>query len=356
MSIAWFKQIRSGIFLAIGGVFLIGCHRSVPAPSVQITQVPVANAGGPGTLDYIAGRVSGARPGQQIVLYAHSEIWWIQPFANQQFTRIQPDSTWKNSTHLGTDYAALLVGREYQPQARVMALPKIGNGVFAVAVVKGTPSKASVPKTVHFSGYDWTVREADSNRGGEDNAYDPANVSVDGKGYLHLRMQERNGRWSCAELWLNQSLGYGSYRFVIEDIAHLGPSAVVGMYTWDDVRSFNFQNELDIELSRWGNPGNKNAQYVVQPFYVPENVSRFEAPPGVVSYMFRWEAGKASFQTIRGSTVSPDAKVVSEHVFTSGIPTPAAEKVHIDLYDYHYSKSASQQPAEVVIEKFEYLP
>jgi hypothetical protein len=38
------------------------------------------------------------------------------------------------------------------------------------------------------------------------------------------------------------------------------------------------------------------------------------------------------------------------------VPTPASETVHIDLYDYHHSKQALQQPAEVVVEKFEYLP
>ena len=33
-------------------------------------------------------------------------------------------------------------------------------------------------------------------------------------------------------------------------------------------------------MSRWGLAASKNAQYVVQPFYVPENISRFMAPAG----------------------------------------------------------------------------
>ena len=55
--------------------------------------------------------MTGARPGQQVVLFARSGGWWVQPMANTPFTPIQPDGTWRNSTHLGTEYAALLVGR-----------------------------------------------------------------------------------------------------------------------------------------------------------------------------------------------------------------------------------------------------
>jgi hypothetical protein len=181
-------------------------------------------------------------------------------------------------------------------------------------------------------------------------------VWTDEKGYLHLRMATVNGRWSCAEVNLTRTLGYGTYRFVVQDSAHLPPSAVAGIYTWDDLRSYTARNELDIELSRWGNAASKNAQYVVQPFYVAENVARFAAPPGVLTHTLRWEPGSASFKTIRGSAADPKAVTISEHVFTSGVPTTANETVHFDLYDFRHSKNPSQQPAEIVIEKFEYLP
>jgi hypothetical protein len=209
---------------------------------------------------------------------------------------------------------------------------------------------------IHFSGYDWVVRAASSDRGGETNAFNPDNAWLDQKGYLHLRMAIRNGQWSCADVRLTRSLGYGTYRFVVQDTSQLGPSAVLGMFIWDEGRADETRAELDIELSRWGNTNSKNAQYVVQPYYVPENVFRFMSPAGVLTHMFRWETGVASFKTIRGSEMGKGSKSISEHVFTSGIPAPAAESVHIELYDFHHAKSSSQRPAEVVIEKFEYLP
>jgi hypothetical protein len=347
------------LLLVLVSVLLTGCHtKSFPPhkPSLQVTRVPTANAGGPEQLDYIEGSATDAGPDQQIVLYAHSGVWWVQPFANRPFTKIQADSTWKNSTHLGTDYAALLVDPGYHPESKIATLPEEGNGVVAVAMVPGKAGAPIISKVIHFSGYDWVVRSAGSDRGGEPNSYDPANAWVDQKGYLHLQMAVRDGRWSCAEVTLTRSLGYGTYRFVVQDSNHLEPTAVLGMFTWDEWRPDETRSELDIELSRWGNPTSKNAQYVVQPYYVPENISRFMAPPGTLVHTFRWEPGVASFKTISDSKEGTASKSIGEHVFTSGIPTPAGEAVHIALYDFHHSKNSSQRPAEVVIEKFEYLP
>ena len=307
-------------------------------------------------MGFIEGRASNATAGQQIVIYAYSGIWWVQPFANQAFTRIQPDSTWRNSTHLGTEYAAVLVEPGYRPASKVTALPPVGNGVVAVARMSGKPAAPIVSKVIHFSGYDWNVRTAGSDRGGEPNAYDPENTWVDEAGHLHLRMQQREGTWTCAEVSMTRSLGYGSYMFVVQDTGHVSPSAVLGLYTMDDLRTDDVRSELDVELSRWGSPTNKGAQFVVQPFYVPENISRFEAPAGVLTHMFRWEPGRASFKTVRGAGRGNGAAPVHEHVFTSGIPVPANETPHMDLYEFHHSKNSSQQPVEVVIEKFEFLP
>jgi hypothetical protein len=350
------RQIDQLVLAA--AALLCGCHSlDFPRkPVVEITRAPAASPGGPELLDRIEGRVSGSKPGEQIVLYAHAGAWWIQPFANQVFTKIQPDGTWKNATHLGTEYAALLVESGYQPPAKIAVLPKEGNGVEAIVTAQGKPGAPILQKVIHFSGYDWNVRSAGSDRGGEPNAYDPGNAWTDNRGYLHLRMSAQNGKWSCAEINLTRSLGYGTYRFVVQDSSHLGPSAVLGMYTWDEVSSANFRNELDIELSRWGNPGSKNAQYVVQPFFVPENVIRFMIPPGVFTHSFRWEPGRVSFQSTRGSAPGTSTRPVGEHVFTSGVPAAGSETVHIVLYDFHHSRRSEQQPAEVVLEKFEYLP
>jgi hypothetical protein len=116
-----------------------GCLSQQSAPSIEFTTIPLAGEGGTRRLDPIEGRVNGARPGQFIVLYARSGAWYIQPYADQPFTTIQTDSTWRSTTHLGTEYAALLGGPEFVPPAVTDVLPNQGGAVFAMATTEGTP-------------------------------------------------------------------------------------------------------------------------------------------------------------------------------------------------------------------------
>ena len=109
------------------------------APAVEFIRVPPAAEGGTSRMAIIDGRVRDAGPGQRVVLYARSGTWFVQPFADRPFTVIQPDSTWRSSTHLGTEYAALLVDPAYVPAATTSVLPGLGHGVAAVAIVDGEP-------------------------------------------------------------------------------------------------------------------------------------------------------------------------------------------------------------------------
>ena len=354
----WWKACRAAV-LSLGAFdILAGCGTYSPQPkaSVEFVRVPRGGHGGPEITEPISGTASGSVDGQQIVLYAKNGRWWVQPFRSRPLTKVESDSTWNAVTHIGTDYAALLVAPGYHPQATMEALPLVGSGVLAIATVKGIQAAPVALKTVRFSGYDWTVRASPSDRGGEMNQYDTANVWVDQKGYLHMKMGERDGRWTCAGVNLTRSLGYGTYRFVVQDSAHLEPSAVVAMFTLDEHHNQEVRTELDIELSRWKKPGKPNGDYTVQPYYVPENTAHFSVPPGRFTHVLRWEPGVASFRTLYGEATSPGAKDLAHHVFTSGVPVPGAETVHIDFYDFLHSKSGLTQPAEVVIEKFEYLP
>jgi len=222
-------------FLAVSCVLLNSCRwqQTNIQPSIEFSRVPQADDGGREKHDIIEGRVAGARPGQQIVLYSRSGAWWLQPLVSQPFTKIQPSSKWSNATHLGTEYAALLVEPGFRPPATTNVLPTAGGAVSAVAVAKGASSPPSV--SLNFSGYEWRVRDAPSSRGGF-NIYDPANAWTDTSGALHLRIARASDKWTCAEVSLTRSLGYGTYSFVVRDISHLEPAAVFTMFTWDSGR------------------------------------------------------------------------------------------------------------------------
>jgi hypothetical protein len=338
---------------------LSGCsHRPGSAPpSIEFTTIPEADWGGSGLVESIEGRVKGAKPGQRIMLLAKSGAWWVQPSTETPFTAIQFDSSWKNSVHLGMEYAALLVDHNYPPPeaSSTQVLPGTGGGVVAVATIHAAPGPLA-PKKLRFSGYEWNVRQMSSDGGGVAHANSASNVWTDAEGWLHLRITHNAGEWSGAELNLSRSLGYGSYSFVVHHPAHLEPGTVLSLFTFDHLETGDDHREIDIELSQWGDPAIKNAQFVIQPYYVPANVFRFMSPPGgTLEHSFHWEAGRVSFKTVQNEAgMLP--RVLAEHVFTSGIPSPGEEKVHLNLYIYGRSRTAQQNGVEVVIEKFQYLP
>ena len=341
-------------------ILLTGCRsQSSPAvPTIEFTKIPPAAQGGRERVDTIAGRVSGSRPGQQIVVYARSGPWWVQPWPDKPFIPIQADATWGTSTHLGFEYAAMLVDTGYHPPPTMDVAPTQGGSVVAVTIVKGTGALQLAPvKPLHFSGYDWEVRTIASDRGGVNNLYDGDNAWTDSSGALHLRIKKKGDKWSCAEVELNRSLGYGTYIVVVRDTTHLEPAAVLSINTFDDWGGDQHYRELDIEFGRWGEAGRKNnAQYGIQPFYVPGNVAPFKLPQGTFTHSMRWESGRASFQSVRGSEMRAGAPVVSEHVFTTGVPSSGQEKLQMMFYVVASEKSPLQKENEVVVEKFEYLP
>ena len=343
------------IVLVVLACLSLGSCRSAQADagsSIEFTHVPPAGDGTPDKLDSIAGRVKGARPGEQVVLFALSGVWWVQPQASRPFVSIQPDSTWNSSTHPGSAYAALLVDAHYRPPLTVNALPEKGGPVLAVAIMKGTAPSSPEP-TLQFSGYQWEVRQTASEQDRHKNPKMPPSAWTDANGFLHLRVSKQDEHWVSAEVKLSRSLGYGSYRFVVHDVSHLEPAAVFALFTWDELGP---PREMDIEISRWGEPQDKNAQYVIQPYIVPANTVRFDAPAGVLTYWMDWEPGRVAFKTIRGSRSHGVSDVVAEHVFTSGVPTSGSERIHMNAYSYGNQRGPLQHEFEVVIEKFEFLP
>jgi hypothetical protein len=351
----WKMALPLIVSMALGA-----CHsrQDSTGPTIEFTKIPPAAQGGRERVDVIAGSVAGARAGQQIVVYARSGPWWVQPWPDKPLVPIQTDSTWSTPTHLGFEYAALLVEPGYHPPATMDVAPTQGGSVVAVQIVKGVgPTQTAPTKPLHFSGYDWEVRTIASDRGGLNNLYDGDNAWTDASGALHLRMRKKAGRWSCAEVVLTRSLGYGTYIVVVRDTSHLEPAAVLSMNTFDDWGGDQHYRELDIEISRWGDAASKNnAQYGVQPFYVPGNLAPFTVPSGTLTHSMHWESGRASFKTVRGSSIDAGAPVVSEHVFTSGVPSRGQEKVQLFFYIVASDKYPLQNENEVVIEKFEYLP
>lgn len=128
-------------FLVIICIFIWSCSsaRIESEPHIEFTILPFTHEGGTVRMEPLEGRVIGAKAGQRIVLYTRSGDWFVQPFADQPFTDIRSDMTWRSTVHLGTDFAALLVEPGYTPAARSTSLPAVGDGILAIAVTRARP-------------------------------------------------------------------------------------------------------------------------------------------------------------------------------------------------------------------------
>jgi hypothetical protein len=352
-------------------IVLTGCHSSskTSAPTVAFSKVAAAYEESPDKTnitegrdykrDIMEGRVTGARPGQRIVLYANTDgRWGVCRQSGQASTNIEADGRWKASVHLGSQYAALLVDPTYTPPEQTESLPIVGNGVMALAVVNGEGPAPVLPspKILNFSGYEWTTSTGPIFHAGSRNVFDPGNAWTDESGALHLRISGSPGKWTAAEVKLTRNLGYGTYRFQVRDVSRLEPSALLTLITWDGAGTESNRSGLNVELGRWGHLDNTNVNYVVQPYYVPANFVAFRVPPGLYTHSFRWEPGKVTFSTVAGSGDTTGGRVINQHVFTSAVPFPGGESVRIALYVFYQGHIPLKNENEIIIDKFEYLP
>ena len=355
-----FRSRLALALISVCSLVLHSCHsqKSNAGPSIEFTKIPPAAQGGRERVDTIAGRVKNARPGQQIVIYAHSGQWWLQPSPEHPFIPIKADSTWSTETHLGFDYAALLVEPDYLALPTVDVTPTQGGSVALVTIVKGAGTPQFAPTgSLKFSGYDWGVRMIESDKGGLSNLYDAENAWTDKMGALHMQIKQKAGRWSCAEIFLNRSLGYGTYSVTVRDTSHLEPAAAFSMFTFDDSASEQHFREMDVEVGGRGDAANRNnVQYAIQPLYIPDNLFAFASPGGALTFVLRWESGHATFKTFRRSSASTGAQLIAEHEFTSSVPDPGKAIPRLIFFVTASDKNPMQKPSEVVVEKFEYLP
>jgi len=114
--------------------------------------------------------------------------------------------------------------------------------------------------TIDWSGYKWEVNSND--RIGQGLVRGSlSNVLIDANGYLHLRMDQQDGKWCGAETWTTEPLGYGTFYWVFDGpLTTMEPQIVLAGFTYGPQihQGTDCQNEIDVEFSKWNNPDNKN--------------------------------------------------------------------------------------------------
>jgi len=139
-----------------------------------------------------------------------------------------------------------------------------------------------------WGGYNVEVKKSPSNEvcGPGDNRFSDDTVSLvnDELTLRYEKVNEEDG-WVGSEvrILLPQEMmpySYGHFKFSVKSVEvkdkvtgeisakHLPLSIVLGMFTWDTTDKYDvneyWSHEVDIELSRWGNEGIEDGQFVIQ--------------------------------------------------------------------------------------------
>ncbi len=225
------------------------------------------------------------------------------------------------------------------------------------------PVVSGYGRPIHFSGYDWLAKISTVRVGPGPNYFSDSedNVWIDAEQRLHLRVtQDASGNWNCAEVVLQQSFGYGTYRFQLDGPPRdLDDNVVLGLFTWNDDSAENHR-EMDIEFARWGERAAPNGRYTVQPYQQTEHIFNFDQPlvGAQTTHQLEWQPGRATFRGWMGWNSGPTTSenLIAEHVFESGIPKPGGEQTRMNLWLNAGLAPVDGEGTEVVINLFEFVP
>ena len=126
-------------------------------------------------------------------------------------------------------------------------------------------------ETVSFSGFTWNEKLSHDKVGPGDNVYGlkKNNIHLNCKKQIVLKILKVKGEWSCAELFTDTVLGYGTYEFYLNtNLKRLDKNTVLGLFLYN-YKEPPYFNEVDIEFSRWGGELKSNSQYAIHHDLLP---------------------------------------------------------------------------------------
>ncbi len=229
----------------------------------------------------------------------------------------------------------------------------------------------TIPQSVLSQTIQWSGREWKVTHGGMAGVAkgDPANVTIDGKGYLHLRIAKREGQWTAAEVFTVEEMGFGKYQWIVEgDVYHMDQTTVLGLFPYGPVhhKGADAENEIDIEFSQWNKTCHGcNADFTVYPatgHRRPKNKSAWEdnfhvAGQNLTTARMEWSPDRIVFTLMNGAkAIGETADVIKTETYPSAA-TEAADipqvtmPVGINLWCFRKTPKKEQ---EVVLRSFDY--
>ena len=127
-------------------------------------------------------------------------------------------------------------------------------------------------------------------------------------------------------------------------------NAVLGLFTYDFDAAVENYREIDFEFSKWGDAENDNGQYVVQPYFVPANIHRFDVDyagsggEDTTTHSWDWTPENIDFESRFGS-IPGSTGIESWSYAGADVPDDLGdEQVRLNLWLFQGAAPAGGQP------------
>ena len=218
-------------------------------------------------------------------------------------------------------------------------------------------------RTITWAGRTWKVTSGGMAGVARGN---PANVSIDSNGYLHLQIVKREGAWTASEVFTTDRFGFGTYQWIVEgDVYAMDSTTVLGLFPYGPVHKIgaDAENEIDIEFSQWNKTCHGcNADFTVYPSTgnrKPKGVSAWEdnfhvTGGNLTTARMEWFPDHIVFTLMKGAhPTSTTEDVIKTEAYSSdatNIPQ-VAMPVGINLWCFKQTPTENQS---VIIRDFQF--
>lgn len=220
-------------------------------------------------------------------------------------------------------------------------------------------------QTIQWAGRAWKVTNggmAGVARG------DAKNVNVNDKGYLHLEITQRDGKWTSAEVFTAERMGFGTYQWVVEgNVYDMDPTTVLGLFPYGPTHHIGVdaENEIDIEFSKWNNTCHGcNADFTVYPSTgnrKPDGTSSWEdnfyvSGGTLTTARMEWASDHVVFTLMNGAhAIGNTAEVIKTETYSSTAKDIPHEAVPVGINLWCF-RAAPYQNQSVIVRNFEFVP
>ena len=245
--------------------------------------------------------------------------------------------------------------------------------------------------SLSWSGFSWQIKSSEAPIPPGPNPFSSRSedVYIDSKGRLHMRLAPHDNIWYSTEIYSEEVVGYGTYRWtVLGDIHNLSRNVVLRLFTYD-TENYDTEagSELAFDFSYWGNDtsANNNLRFSVQPISnqdysiepaFPERLhnpefSGEEVLIGKTTHELVWTKDRITWKSFTGNVDNPGEAFASwtfdntnRPRFITGnapivVPEPGEHtnvRMNIWVANLIEPIPAKGEPEEIIFESFEYIP